>query len=463
MGMTLQSHRFRTRHVLLVLLALVSLIGSACSDNESGSHGARTDQKANESTKKSTGSKDADKTSETAGKPLARYAGFTSETYDNPDSWLCRPDKEDICDSGLDATVVDADGTMQVETWKANPDAPIDCFYVYPTISRDPTKFSDMNASEDEEGAAVVNQAARLGSACRVFAPIYRQRTLAGLANVLAGGGEAGTTTTTEPGAPNEDSPYADVLEAWKSYMAHDNGGRGVVVIGHSQGAGLLKQLLQEEVDPNEDVRDVFVAGYLAGTSVMVPDGKLTGGDFNELELCDEEDYDECIVTWSTFRAGSPPGPNAFFGRPSNDGRPLRSGCVNPAKLAARAEMQAEPAPADSYFPARLNSSMVSGATGSGDGDAADGSTGTNDWVAPPTAPITTPFVTTPGLISVRCAAYGDYRYLEMTANADPGPRVDDITGDLDDNWGMHLQDVNIVMGDIVRLVKIQAAAHIAD
>ena len=54
----------------------------------------------------------------------------------------------------------------------------VDCFYVYPTISRDPTPNSDWDASDAEEGYAAINQVARLRAGCRVFAPIYRQRTL---------------------------------------------------------------------------------------------------------------------------------------------------------------------------------------------------------------------------------------------------------------------------------------------
>ena len=67
------------------------------------------------------------------------YAGYTSDVYSDDASWLCRPDTDDICDSGLDATVVAADGTTTVEPWTAADDPPIDCFYVYPTISRDET------------------------------------------------------------------------------------------------------------------------------------------------------------------------------------------------------------------------------------------------------------------------------------------------------------------------------------
>lgn len=51
-----------------------------------------------------------------------------------------------------------------------------------------------------------------------------------------------------------------------------------------------------------------------------------------------------------------------------------------------------------------------------------------------------------------------------VTVHGDPtDPRVDDIGGDLTPEWGLHLQDVNLMMGDIVGTVRAQAAAWQAD
>jgi hypothetical protein len=109
-------------------------------------------------------------------------AGADDDLYDEPAHWVCRPDLEDLCDSGLDATVVAADGTLTVEPFVPADDPPVDCFYVYPTISRDPGDNSDLVRADGEEGFAAVNQVAPLGTRCRVFAPLYRQVTLAALA-----------------------------------------------------------------------------------------------------------------------------------------------------------------------------------------------------------------------------------------------------------------------------------------
>ena len=52
----------------------------------------------------------------------------------------------------------------------ANPSA--DCFYVYPTISRDPTDNSDLVPGIEEQAVAAV-QLARFASVCKTYAPIY--------------------------------------------------------------------------------------------------------------------------------------------------------------------------------------------------------------------------------------------------------------------------------------------------
>ena len=84
------------------------------------------------------------------------------------------------------------------------------------------------------------NQAAPLGTACRVFAPVYRQVTLTALA-----AGLAGTPLSVPEGDDPSEIAYGDVVDAWNHYLEHDNGGRGVILVGHSQGAGILDRLIR--------------------------------------------------------------------------------------------------------------------------------------------------------------------------------------------------------------------------
>ena len=409
-----------TRGRGLVSTLALALVIAACSDDGGGSAGGAADDAA-------AGAEDR------TGGPLARYADYESANYGDQSHWLCRPGADDACAGDLTATVVEADGTTRPEEFVPADDPPVDCFYVYPTISRDETPYSDWEASPEEEGFVVLHQAARLASACRVFAPIYRQRTLTALLASLGG---------SDPPVGQEGDPFADVLDAFRTYMAEDNDGRGFVLVGHSQGAGLLGELIRTEIDPHDDVRARLVAAYLAGTAVAVPEGAVVGGDFQNVPLCAAPDETGCVLTWATFRSTAPPPPNSFFGRP-RDGDGV-AGCVNPADIRGGS---AELTP---YFPADASASILSTLGVSG---------GSGGWL--PGTDITTPFVTLPGLISGECVSQGGFSYLSVTVNADPSdPRADDIGGDLTPEWGLHLVDVSVVMGDIVERVRDQAAAY---
>jgi hypothetical protein len=308
-----------------------------------------------------------------------------------------------------------------VERHQRATDPKIDCFYVYPTISADKAVNSDLEAG-GEEKSAVLNQAARLSSHCRVFAPVYRQVTLGALF-----GSETGDRVQAMQTA------YADVLDAWRHYLANDNEGRGVVLVGHSQGSGHLNRLLREEIEPNADQHALLVSALLLGSAVRVPPGADVGGDFTSTPLCRSEDQTGCVITYASFRSTSPPPPNSFFGRPR--GGEGEAGCTNPAALSGGA------AELDAYFPA-------------------------GDWVfADPgvaaSRAITTPFVKVPGLLRGECVKRDGFSYLEVTVLADPtDPRGDDIKGDLTPEWGLHLVDANVAMGDLVRIVGKQAEAY---
>jgi hypothetical protein len=352
----------------------------------------------------------------------AGYAGYESGLYADPAHWLCRAAADDYCHSEMDATVVAPDGTTEIEPFEPVDDAPVDCFYVYPTVSADPGPNSDLVPGEHEEIYVVRNQAARLGTECRVFAPLYRQSTLAGLTSRLGG--------ATAPAGERVDA-YGDVLDAWKHYMANDNGGRGVVLIGHSQGAGLLTRLVRDEIDPDPNLRARLVSAMIFGWPV--PDAT-----FANVATCRDRRTTGCVVGYASFRATAPPPADALFGQ----GGTL---CANPAALGG-GKVALHP-----YFPTRPRAQA----------NRVGAATDPVPW-AGPDVEITTPFVALPGLVEAECVAPPGHSFLALSVVEDPGPRLDVIRGDLTPQWGMHLIDVNVAMGDIVTLVREQIASYTA-
>ena len=354
--------------------------------------------------------------------------------YADEKNWLCRPGRKgDACDIDLTATVVAADGTLTREPFTPNPKAPVDCFYVYPTVSTDQTANSDMNADPAETNV-ILQQFARFASKCRTFAPMYRQITIGGLMKRLASG------VPTFDGAPE----YTDALAAWRSYLERDNQGRGIVMIGHSQGAFILTNLIRNEVE-GKPVQKQIVGAYILGATFAVATGQDTGGAFKSIPLCRKPGQVGCVVNFSAFRSNIPPPGNTLFGRAAD---PAQSGsCTNPASLAGGS------APLHAYLSAT--------------GRTVTGTAPVKPWVDGKT--VDTPFVSVPGLLVAECKTNEHATYLEVTVKADPAdPRVDEISGDLGApgkplaNWGLHLIDVNLVMGNLLNLVEQQTRAYLA-
>ncbi|MCW5889966.1 MAG: DUF3089 domain-containing protein [bacterium] len=321
-----------------------------------------------------------------------------------------------------------ANGKVSVQRWKAARKPKFDCFYVYPTISTDPTGNSDLIPGAEQELYVVRQQAARLGSVCRVFAPVYRQVTLTALISILGG----------NPIPSDQALAAADVLDAWKHYIANDNQGRGVLLIGHSQGAGQLTTLLQNEIDASPLLRRRLVSAMLLGTNFQVPIGADVGGSLQNIRLCRRDADVGCVITYSSFRDGAPPPSNSLFGRPLQPG--WEAACTNPASLRGGTRALHPYLPRDGRsLPSLPTPPPI-------------------EWVDPARGgPITTPFVTLPRWMEATCKKRDGFVYLAIASTGNDAHRVDDLRGaELTPDWGMHLVDVSVAMGDLVAIAKRQ-------
>ena len=358
--------------------------------------------------------------------PSVAQTALAAPDYAKPSRWLCLPGRADACSTPLATTALNPNGYGSVGRSSVATNPPLDCFYVYPTVSSDSGLNSDLQAGR-EERLAIESQFARFASVCRTYAPVYRQMTLASVVAYAAG------ADTRQAG----ELAYRDVAAAWRNYLQTRNRDRPFVLIGHSQGSLMLQQLIAREIEPNPALARRMKLAILPGYNVLVPQNRLVGGTFKRTPLCSRAGETGCVLSWVSFRERNAPPPGAIFGYADRPG--MTVGCVNPALAGSRNWERL-----DSYWFARSTLPVPGGPIRwSTDG-------------APPT-----PYLRTEGLVSAKCINDGPRGYLSVRTNADPGDkRTDRIGGEVGllgmflPGWGMHLADIAIAQGDLVRQVE---------
>ncbi len=333
--------------------------------------------------------------------------------------WLCRPGlTNDPCTASLNSTDVSATGATVAQTTSPPKSSAYDCFYVYPTVSKEPADNSDLTVQSSEVGVARL-QASRFSAVCNVWAPMYRQATLAG-----------------SPGVARREAhvvAYRSLLAGWHDYLAHHNDGKPIVFIGDSQGASILIQLIHDEIDASSTLRRRLVSAILLGANVQVASGQPIGGSFAHIPLCASAGQVGCVIAYSPF--GSPPPIGSMFGRveqstlaPGQAPSSQQVACTNPADLGGGI------APLQPYF-------LAASAQARG-------------------VPVETPWVSYPGLYTASCLQAGGATWLQVTASTqagDPRPRVTELLGP---QAGFHYDDVQLALGNLVADVASEESAY---
>jgi hypothetical protein len=354
-------------------------------------------------------------------------------TAEGRTKWLCGPGVEgDPCRAKLSATRYDGWETP-VDRFTAGHarDRGVDCFYVYPTVSDQPTRLANRRVDPEIRSIALY-QAAWFSRACRVYAPLYRQATVPAL--------QAGTTDRHD-----YLTAYGDVERAFGAFLRRIGRHRAFVLIGHSQGSYHLQRLIRRRIDDRPALRRRLVSAVLLGGDVTVRKGSDRGGVFDHIPTCRRASQLRCVIAFSTF-SETPPD-DAIFGRGGARGADfldlprggkLETACTNPASLRRnRARPLVSVVPTEPFAPGTLIAAGIS-LLGL-------------DWPAPPTN-----FVESEGAFRGRCSRAGGAHVLRVTAapgtpvpNASPSPQ-----------WGLHLADANIAQEDLAGIVRHQIRTY---
>jgi hypothetical protein len=206
-------------------------------------------------------------------KPFDARAVPPAPDYALRKAWLALPDS-----NGMERSA--PTGVIPIEPARA----PADVFFIHPTTFKGNSVW---NAAYDAPDSAaplnapvLLEQLSVFNGCCRMFAPRYRQASLAGLNN-----------------PPAFDLAYGDVRRAFRTFIAHQNQGRPFIIASHSQGTGHALRLLQEEV-VGTPLRGRLVAAYLIGG--YVPHDFDTIG----LPVCDAPRQTGCVLSYNTSQAG---------------------------------------------------------------------------------------------------------------------------------------------------------------
>ena len=345
--------------------------------------------------------------------------------YAKAANWLCLPGRIDTCTTPLRTTALNSNGYGASGPSPVAADPGVDCFVVYPTVSRDSGLNSDLSPGDGEEKAMIATQFARFSGVCRMFAPIYRSMTLGAVAAASAGADVTGAGRIA----------YSDIRKAWGDYLARYNKGRPFVLIGHSQGSLMLQQLIAHDIEGKPAAARMKLA-ILPGYNLFVPQGRRVGGTLKRTPVCASATETGCVLTWTSFRQNNPPPQGAMFGYANAPG--MTVACTNPARPGATGWVDF-----DSYWFTRSALPVPGGPI---------------QWSSEGAPPA--PYLRTEGLVSGRCVNDGPRGYLSIRTNADPkDKRTDRVGGEVGlagffiPGWGMHLSDMYAAQGDLIRRV----------
>jgi len=355
----------------------------------------------------------------------------------------------------LDTSRVES-GSVSVEPFGPPAAPPVDCFSVYPTVDIVPNPLLQLGSlppsPQDAEQAVTLAEVGPLLARCRMFVPVYRQASL--VAHVV------GVLART---SPDYALGLGDVEQAWDTYWRDYNVDpvthrrRGVVVLGHSQGAADASSLISDRIDGNPAVQPYLVSALLLGGNIPVPVDRPAGGGadpdsaFQYVPVCSRASSSApvpvgCVAGYSAFKQ---PGDatlasDSLFGLSSVPGHRIL--CVNPAALLSGAAADSA-VPLDMRIP---TSALVEGSELLPGGHLEVLLLGT------PVPSYPTGYARYPGLVSGQCLfrSYtgGNASWLQVRGGDAEVGAVAAGAG-----MGLHVKDFNLSLGDLGLLLGAQS------
>lgn len=191
------------------------------------------------------------------------------------------------------SNVPEAPDYARPEAWLAKPathTAPVDVFFVYPTVLFNDTNWVMDPSRSDMRAAAQVTidtQAVVFKGQANIYAPMYRQMNLAGLGLSAAAA------------APLQAIAHEDVWRALNHYLKYENNGRPFFLAGHSQGSMILSDLMLKHWG-SIGAEKQLVAAVLLGWSLTPEDLAAHPA----VRMCERSNQTGCVISYNTLENG---------------------------------------------------------------------------------------------------------------------------------------------------------------
>ena len=207
---------------------------------------------------------------------------FVPLSYDDLNFWAAHPEKIDSADVSPEFFNFDKQKTSKA-----------DVFFVHPTTfvsSKNWNQLINLEIIKNEgrpirylQDWSLRDQASAFNSCCKVYAPYYRQATLASFLSLNGNGGKA------------LDFAYQDVRDAFAFFLKNFNQDRPFIIAGHSQGSRHIIKLLNEEIIGSPLMKRLVVAYTIGYPSDPIPG----------LSVCKYSKQVNCQISWNTEAVGT--------------------------------------------------------------------------------------------------------------------------------------------------------------
>ena len=166
----------------------------------------------------------------------------------------------------------------------------VDVFYIHPTITTSrKNRAWNGNVCDENYRQATLNTAIKYQCSAwyglgRTFAPFYRDAHIRSFQDQFK----------SEGGDDALRSAYEDIKSAFMHYLKHENNGRPIVLVSHSQGTLHAGQLLKDFFE-DQPLQKQLVAAYLVGIAIKTE-------YFQNIPFMTSPDETGGFVTWNTYK-----------------------------------------------------------------------------------------------------------------------------------------------------------------